>query len=165
MRSPACSATLISFVILVTACAPAGEQPAPTAQEARSDQEQAEIEEMLFQMENDWMEAHFSRDPSAPERILADDLVYTLATGEVVGKQRYIELYLNNPLIYDSMDLTSIEAHWYGDDVVLVVGGTDVTSHDAEGNVFQYSGVFTNVFVERDGRWQCAIGHLTVIDS
>ena len=165
MRSPLRAIGLLSLVALVAACAPAAEQPAAVIDAPRSDQERAEIEERLFQLENEWMDVHFSGDTSALDRILADDLVYTLHTGEVVGKERYIELSANDPLTWESMDVTDMSAHWYGDDVVLVIGGSTNKVRDAEGNEVHSSGRFTNVFVERDGQWQCVIGHLTVIEE
>ena len=161
MRYASRSLSAVSIVVLLAACAPAAQEPAATEEQGLTDQERQVIEEMLFQYENDWMEVNLSKDRAALDRILADDLVYTLDTGEVVGKEGIIDLFLNNPVTYTAVDLPDLEAHWYADNVVLIVGGDTTTGTDAEGNSVATAGRFTNVFVERDGEWQCVVGHYT----
>ena len=76
-----------------------------------------------------------------------------------------IENFANDPITYQSIEVSDMSAHWYGDDVVLVIGGATDTGTDADGNTIQSTGRWTNVFMERDGGWQCVIGHFTVIDD
>lgn len=143
------------LLVVTAACA------APPSAQPRSDAEKAQIEEMLFGFEDEWNQTALSRDPSALERILADDLVYTLDDGTVIGKQEMIDSWVDDPNTITSTGLVDLEAHWYGDDVVLVVGGGSDEGTYPDGNEFASSGRFTNVFVERDGVWQCIIGHFT----
>ncbi len=140
-------------------------EPAATQEQGLADQDRQAVEEMLFQYEDDWVQVNFSKDRAALDRILADDLVYTLDTGEVVGKEGIIDLFLNNPVTYSTHDLTGLEAHWYADNVVLIVGGDNSTGTDADGNPVAPAGRFTNVFMERDGQWQCVVGHYTVMQE
>ena len=154
MRIPRRSLVWLPLVV-ASACAAPSEQ-------ARSSAERAEIEEMLFALEDEWNQTALSRDPTALDRILADDLVYTLDDGTVIGKQEMIDSWVDDPNTITATSLEDLEAHWYGDNVVLVIGGGGEEGTDPDGNEISSSGRFTNVFVERDGVWQCIIGHYTV---
>ncbi len=154
MRSPLRSLVWLPLVAAGACAAP--------SQQARSFAEKADIEEMLFAFEAEWNQTALSRDPSALERILADDLVYTLDDGTVIGKQEMIDSWVDDPNTITATALSGLEAHWYSDNVVLVIGGGSDEGTDADGNSIASTGRFTNVFIERDGVWQCAIGHYTV---
>ena len=148
--------TVWLLLVVTGACA------APPSDQPRSDAEKAQVEEMLFGLEAEWNQTALSRDPSALERILADDLVYTLDDGTVIGKQEMIDSWVDNPNTITATALDDLEAHWYSDNVVLVIGGGSDEGTDPDGNQIASSGRFTNVFIERDGVWQCIIGHYTV---
>ncbi len=165
MRYASRSLSVALIVVLLAGCAPAAPETAAVEEQGLTDQERQAVEEMLFQYEHDWVEVNFSRDPAALNRILADDLVYTLDTGEVTGKEGIIDLFVNDPNTYETIDLTDLQAHWYADNVVLVTGADNSTGTDADGNAIAPAGRFTNVFMERDGRWQCVVGHYTVLQE
>ena len=159
------SLSVALIVVLLAGCAPAATEPAAGEEQGLTDQDRQAVEETLFQYEHEWGETGFSRDRAALDRFLADDLVYTLDTGEVVGKEAMIDLAVNDPNVYETIDLTDLEAHWYADNVVLVTGANSSTGTDAEGNAITPAGRFTNVFMERDGQWQIVVGHYTVLQE
>ena len=72
-----------------------------------------------------------------------------------------IESWIDDPNTYTSWVIDDVAAHWYGHDVVLVIGGDTNQGTDPDGNMISESGRFTNVFIERDGMWWMAIGHYT----
>ena len=87
--------------------------------------------------------------------------MYTVGDGTVIGKQEMIESWIDDPNTYTSWVIDDVAAHWYGHDVVLVIGGDTNQGTDPDGNMISESGRFTNVFIERDGMWWMAIGHYT----
>ncbi|NNF14346.1 MAG: nuclear transport factor 2 family protein [Gemmatimonadetes bacterium] len=150
-RSPPAVLLLLG---LLAACTASPEQALTTA-------ERSEIEQMLFEWEEQWLQTTFSRDASHLERILADDLVYTIEDGTTIGKQEMIASWVDEPNTYTTWVIDDVEAHWFSDEVVLVIGGDTNEGTDPDGNEIGASGRFTNVFIERDGIWQMAIGHYT----
>ncbi len=88
-------------------------------------------------------------------------MVYTVEDGTSIGKAEMITSWVDDPNTYTSWVIDDVEAHWFSDDVVLVLGGDSSEGTDPEGNAVSASGRFTNVFMNRDGRWQMVIGHYT----
>ncbi len=153
MNSRTAVFTLILGSTAFVACAPTdGSAPA-----AMTDADRASIQEQLYQMEYDWVGAYESGDLSALDRIFADDFIYTVNDGTLYDKTDFIALAEQDPIEYDSVTIESMETRWYGSTAVVTGSGTNYWTED--GVVSSDPGVFTNVFVERDGRWQVVVGH------
>ena len=128
-----------------------------TAPPEMTDAQRAAIEEQLFEMEYDWIGAYESGDLSALDRIFADDFIYTVDDGTVYDKQAFISRAEEDPIDYDSIRIETMETRWYGSTPVVTGSGP---SYWTENGVVQSdAGQFTNVFVERNGRWQVVVGH------
>ena len=124
-----------------------------------TDADRALIEGRLIQMGDDWGVAYKSGDLSALNRIFADDFIYTADDGTLYGKEAFIALAEQNPIEYDSVSfIEEREVRWYGSTAV-VTGASGNYWTDENGVVQRVAGRFTNVFVERDGRWQVVVGH------
>ncbi len=153
MNSRTAVFTLILGSTAFVACAPTdGSAPA-----AMTDADRASIQEQLYQMEYDWVGAYESGDLSALDRIFADDFIYTVNDGTLYDKTDFIALAEQDPIEYDSVTIESMETRWYGSTAVVTGSGTNYWTVD--GVVSNDPGVFTNVFVERDGRWQVVVRH------
>ncbi len=154
MNSRTAVFTLILGSTAFVACAPTdGSAPA-----AMTDADRASIQEQLYQMEYDWVGAYESGDLSALDRIFADDFIYTVDDGTLYDKTDFIALAEQDPIEYDSVTIESMETRWYGSTAVVTGSGTNYWTEDGV-VVSGDPGVFTNVFVERDGRWQVVVGH------
>jgi len=153
MHSRTAAFTLILCAMTLVACAPADDSAPSTTMDA----DRASIRGQLYQMEHDWVEAYESGDLSALDRIFADDFIYTVNDGTLYGKAEFIALGEQNPIGYDSVRVEGMETRWYGS--TAVVTGSAVNYWTENGMVQRDAGQFTNVFVERNGRWQVVVGH------
>ena len=145
--------TLILGTAIFAACAPT-DGSAPTAM---TDADRASIQDQLLQMEYDWVAANESGDVSTFDRIFADDFIYTLPDGTLHGKAEFIALGDQDPIDYDSIRVESMETRWYGTTAVITGAGFDYWTEEGMARTAAFQ--FTNVFVERDGRWQVVVGH------
>ena len=153
MNSRTTAFALILSSTSFLACAPT-ENGAPIPM---TDADRASIRDQLYQMEYDWVGAYESGDPSALDRIFADDFIYTVNDGTLYEKSEFIALGEQNPIEYDSVRIESMETRWYGSTAVVTGIGVNYWTEDRV--VQRDAGQFTNVFVERDGRWQVVVGH------
>ena len=145
--------TIRSFVALIAVlllAAPVGaQQRAPV----RSDQD------ILIQLEHDWDAAFHRHDAAFIERILADEFIVTYDNG--MRGDRALELELAKSLN------ENIESSALDEFIVKEFGNTAIvwfTLHlvgPINGQRVQTDYRFTDVFVFRDGRWQCVSSQST----
>jgi ketosteroid isomerase-like protein len=122
----------------------------------RSDQD------IHIQLERDWDAAFHRHDAAFIDRILADEFIVTYDNG--VRADRNLELELAKSLN------ENIESSTMDEFIVKEFGNTAVvwfTLHlvgPVNGERVQNDYRFTDVFVLRDGRWQCVSSQSTRID-
>jgi ketosteroid isomerase-like protein len=122
----------------------------------RSDQD------ILIQLEHDWDAAFHRHDAAFIDRILADEFIVTYDNG--VRADRTLELELAQSLN------ENIESSTMDEFIVKEFGNTAVvwfTLHlvgPVKGERVQNDYRFTDVFVLRDGRWQCVSSQSTRVD-
>ena len=149
---------LTTFLIVATAVAllnplSAFAQASPPV---RSDQD------ILIQLEHDWDAAFHRHDAAFIDRILADEFIVTYDNG--VRADRTLELELAKSLN------ENIESSTMDEFIVKEFSNTAVvwfTLHlvgPVNGERVQNDYRFTDVFVLRDGRWQCVSSQSTRID-
>ena len=145
-------AALAAAAMLIDA-SPGFAQASPPA---RSDQE------ILIQLERDWDAAFHRHDAEFIARILAEEFIVTYDNG--VRGDRNLELQLAKSLN------ENIESSALDEFIVKEFGTTAVvwfTLHlvgPINGQRVQNDYRFTDVFVLRDGRWQCVSSQSTRID-
>jgi ketosteroid isomerase-like protein len=143
------------LVAVVCALCSASEGRAQSAP-VRSDQD------ILIQLEHDWDAAFHRHDTAFIDHILADEFIVTYDNG--VRADRTLELELAK-----SLD-EKIESSMLDEFIVKEFGNTAVvwfTLHlvgPINGQRVQNDYRFTDVFVLRDGRWQCVSSQSTHVD-
>jgi len=154
-------AAMITTIVrhaVVSALVACGIATAAAAQSApvRSDQE------ILIQLERDWDAAFHRHDAAFIDRVLADEFIVTYDNG--VRADRKIELQLATSLN------ENIESSMMDEFIVKEFGDTAVvwfTLHlvgPVKGERVQNDYRFTDVFVMRDGRWQCVSSQSTRVN-
>jgi ketosteroid isomerase-like protein len=108
--------------------------------------------------ENAWVRAATANDQKALNILLADDLVYTHATGIVETKQEYMKA-VDSFQKYKSIDLKNMRVKVYGNTAIVnararMVGTTKGTPFDNEVLVI-------HVWVKQGGKWQLAAHQTT----
>ena len=118
-----------------------------------------EAEEELLKLEKAFTEAIIKNDPEAIGRLVASDWIIIDPDGGIVERTRFFEVIKSGALTHDMMESEDFRVRVYGDSAVV----TAVTRTKGKfmGQEFSTQERATDVFVKRDGRWQCVLTHLT----
>jgi ketosteroid isomerase-like protein len=107
----------------------------------------------LVQTEHVWLQAVEQHDAAALGCILADEFEEADFAGSLIGRFAMLASAANPGSGHT--ELLDLHAHVYGD--FAYVRGVGVTKRDDEKVLAKNR--FTDIFVYRDGRWQCVAGH------
>ena len=116
-------------------------------------------EQQVINVEHAWNQAVINRDAAALTRIYADEYIGTDAEGMVWNKAQDIDIDTTGPSRLASYKLDDLKVRLYGD--VAVVTGRNTTRGTLVGVTASGQYRFTDVFVKRDGRWQCVANQTT----
>lgn len=140
----------VLVALLVAATAPAAQQRrAPV----RSDQQ------ILIQMETDWDGAFERRDAKLIESFLADEFIATYSDGKRGNKATELKLATENNQQVDERELADFTVKVYGQ--MAVVWFTQTLTGPVQGKATTINFRYTDVWVLRDGRWQCVSSQST----
>ena len=117
------------------------------------------MEEKLLKLENAFAEAIVNNDLESIRRLVADDWIIIDPNGEIVDRTRFFEVIKSGALTHDMMESEDFRVRVYGESAVV----TAITSTKGKfmGQEFSTRERATDVFVKRDGRWECVLTHLT----
>jgi|ERR1044071_1681447 ketosteroid isomerase-like protein len=119
----------------------------------------AKLEQALMQMERDWSAAYLSHDTAVVARILADDYLGTDGRGVMTDKAQEIEdaraADANRKVLSEFID--DMKVRLYGDTAIVNGRTTEKLEINGKELIIQYRR--TDVFVKRNGRWQCVSFH------
>jgi ketosteroid isomerase-like protein len=119
----------------------------------------SEAEEELLKIEKAFADAIVKNDLEGIERLVAGDWIIIDPNGETVDRARFLEVIKSGALTHDMMESEDFRVRVYADAAVV----TAITSTKGKfmGQEFSTRERATDVFVRRDGRWQCVLTHLT----
>ena len=120
-----------------------------------------EIQQALLGLERQWWDAIVRRDQAFSERIVADDYTFTDPTGAVHDRQADIENARSGAVVIESAQLDDLSVRVYGETAVVTARNT--VKGRAMGQDISGPYRFLDVFVRRDGRWQCVASQMTRI--
>ena len=98
-------------------------------------------------------QAWITNDVAAMQPLLADDVTYCHSNGQCQTKKEFLADIASKRRVYKKMDLLSMTAKALGPDAVLINGSVDVGA-ESPGRVVAFKGIYTSVYVKRQGRWQ-----------
>jgi hypothetical protein len=111
----------------------------------------------ITQLESEWLVA---RDAATFDRILADDFVHPVPTGDFLTKAQHMDWFTRHqPPENLKFRFDGLRVRLYGD--LGIANGTVVTS-DEHGRDIERT-VFTDVFVYRSGHWQAINAQETLV--
>jgi len=119
-----------------------------------------EDEQALYQIERDMTEALVKKDAAAMDKMLANEFQANYAS--VVGnKKQLLAATKSDTTKFESAINSEMKALVFGDTAIVhglmtsksSMGGKDTSGQDR----------YTDVFVKRDGRWQCVTGYSTKV--
>jgi ketosteroid isomerase-like protein len=117
------------------------------------------VEEELLKLENEFAEAIVRNDLEGIGRLVADDWIIIEPDGGIVDRARFFEVIKSGALTHEMMESENLRVRVYGDSAVV----TAITRTKGKfmRQEFSTQERATDVFVKRDGRWQCVLTHLT----
>jgi ketosteroid isomerase-like protein len=118
-----------------------------------------EAEQELLTLEKAFAEAIVRNDLEGIGRLVTDDWIVIDPNGEIVDRVRFFEVIKSGALTHDMMESEDFRVRVYGDSAVVT--GLTRTKGKVMGQEFSTQERATDVFVKRDGRWQCVLTHLT----
>ena len=121
----------------------------------------AQSRQTLETLEKEWADAVKCRDVEAIERIQSADFTFTDPAGQVWTKTREIETIKAGDLQINSFDMSEVNVRVYQNTAVVtfrIVWQGRFRNTDISGPQRM-----TDVFVKRDGRWQCVASQATRI--
>ena len=136
------------LAVIVSVATPAAQRRA-----VRSDQE------ILIQMERDWDAAFERRDAKLIETFLADEFIATYGDGSRGTKATELKLVAEFNQQTDSRELDDFIVKIYGD--TAVVWFTQTLTGPSQGKPITIVYQYVDVWVMRDGRWQCVASQST----
>ena len=124
-------------------------------QRAPSDQQ------VLIQLVRDWDEAFHRKDVAFIASVLADEFRVTYSDGSQGDKARELALAADFNQQIDSATLDEFTVKVYGD--TAIVWFTERLVGPSKGRQLAITLKFMDVFVMRDGRWQCVASQSTKV--
>ena len=112
-----------------------------------------------MQLERDWDTAYHNRDVAFIERLLADEFIATYGDGTRGDKAEELTRAANFNQQIDSSTLDDFTVKIYGD--AAVVWMTQHLVGPSKGQRLELTFRYVDVFVLRDGRWQCVASQST----
>jgi ketosteroid isomerase-like protein len=94
------------------------------------------------------------------DELIADDLVWTMHTGQVVNKQFDLDAHRSGDFQFTKVDVSDRQLHPYGNDCVVVTLKADLAGI-FNGQAFSATYRFTRVWMQRANRWQVIAGHVS----
>ena len=108
--------------------------------------------ETIIALDKKRMNAMAEKDYATLNELIADDLVYTHSSARLDTKQSLIGNMQSGSTVYTSVVPSDVKAQDLGDAVVLT--GSCRISVNAGGRPNNFGVRFTDVYVNRGGRWQ-----------
>jgi ketosteroid isomerase-like protein len=120
-----------------------------------------DVTQALTKLENDWAKMALAGDATALEKLLTPDYVYTNQDGEMATRADMISGMKSGATKYDTFTVEDVKVHAYGDTAVATGKGS--IKGKENGKAIDQVLRFTDTWVKRDGRWQCAATQVTSV--
>lgn len=107
--------------------------------------------------------AMLNSDVPVLDELIADDLVWTMHTGQVVDKQFDLDAHRSGIFRFTKLDVSDRQIHPYGNCVVVTLKTELAGIYN--GQPFSETYRFTRVWLQRQNRWQIVAGHVSQVSS
>jgi len=130
---------------------------------AQSERRVQSDQETLIKLERDWDYAFHHKDVAFIENVLAKEFVATYAEGQRADRDKELENARKFDQQIDSSVLDEFIVKEYGE--TAVVWFTQKLTGPSKGQPLTLTFRYMDVFVLRDGRWQCVASQSTRVTS
>ncbi len=119
------------------------------------------ITEQILDMETQLIQAMLKSDVNKLDELIADDLLFTDHTGQVLDKASDIEAHRSGSVKIDSLQPSELLMRSHGNTVIvsllMKIKGKYL------GEAFQGANRYTRVWVKYGNAWKIVAGHSTVV--
>ena len=143
--------------------AQAGADKAPAKALAGKAAATGEIQQQLVKMENDWAAAASKKDVDTVSGMLANDWIGIGMGPDPTTKAQYLADYKSGVAKIDSITLSNMKVRVFGNTAVVTGADDEKSSYKGKDTSGHY--VWTDVFVNRGGKWQAAASQFTQISG
>jgi hypothetical protein len=128
----------------------------------------AAVEKTVLQMERDWAQVgmtktNLDKDLKTMDRIMADDWIGLDFQGNANTKAQAIAHLKEGSSTTQSIDLGPMKVRVFG--ITAIVTGSDTEKSTYKGKDSSGKYVWTDTFVNRNGRWQAVASQGTKVDK
>jgi ketosteroid isomerase-like protein len=117
------------------------------------------MQQEILKLEREFSQAIVNNDAEAVGKFLADDWIIVDPDGGIIDKERFLGVIKSGALTHEMMESEDTRVRIYGD--TAIVTALTTTRGKFSGQAFTTQERATDVFVKQNGRWQCALSHLT----
>lgn len=144
---------LCSFLCLTAFCQNGRIQPGSAVSN--------EVVQSFQNLENTWSQAIDNHDQYALELVLAPDFLNIDIGGEITTRNLQIAQLLQKHGTSPSIRQQVVNVRDYGD--ITIVVGTFIEESRGDKQTLEHAGVFTHVYQNVRGKWQCVSAHWTAL--
>ena len=137
------------------------EAPAPAAAPAAAAVATSgeHVQGTIGDLERQWVAAIVNKDGAALDRLLADDFSGTSPTAHLYTKGMAVDDLSEGTYVVEAMELDEISVNVYGNTAVAFASQDETSRYGGKDTSGHYH--YTNVWVNKDGRWQAVASHGT----
>lgn len=117
----------------------------------------------LIELVRAWDEAMVANDSRAIGSFMTGDWIIIGPDGSIDGRERFLGLIASGDLLHGTMTSEDLIVRVLGDSAIVVARGVSAGTY--RGRPFREHERTSNLFVRRDGRWVCALTHLSSIPA
>lgn len=131
----------------------ASKKPAPPATVMPT--KKSTVEATLKDIEDKWEASFMSHDPSVAQAYLGDDYRGVSSKGKLMNKSSLLAEIKKDTDTYTSAKNGNIDVRVFGGHFAVVMGTSTEVGKDKDGKAFKRNFRWTDVWVDRNGKWQC----------
>lgn len=125
--------------------------------------QKTDVRQELLKVETDFAKAIMSNDADAIGKFLGDDWEIIDSDGNIIVKVRFLGAIKSGTLTHELMESEGMNVRSYG--TSAIVTALTKTKGRFAGQEFTTQERATDVFIKRNGRWQCVFSQLTKFDK
>ena len=114
----------------------------------------------ILAFENKWNAAYRRGDVATMESLLADDFIITVEDGSTFSKSGYIAHNGASALRVEITEMSGVNVRMHGN--AAVVTGAYHEKGTSKGKPYEYRDRFTDVWMNKNGRWQVIASHYSI---
>jgi ketosteroid isomerase-like protein len=123
----------------------------------------SDMKEELLNLEKEWQQAITANTPEAIAGFVTEDYVIVSGDGTIIDQSVFLNEIRSGSLIHQAMNLENPRVRFY--DNTAIITGIATSTGSYKGQPFSTRERATDVFVKQQGKWKCAITHLTSISE